>query len=73
MTKDAAILAVAVRNALEVDWFCPLINGMCRKQCLCYCPSRLREYKRYLQGFEYQATEPYCANQMFFRECSHNT
>jgi hypothetical protein len=74
MTQESAELKKAVFNAQEPDWFCPLINKMCRKDCVCYAPAFVRSWKdssNKMTGIEYDAFKQYCGNQMFFRECSH--
>lgn len=70
MTEESAELKKAVLNAQEPDWFCPLINKMCRKDCLCYNKAYVRQYNS-STGLEWDAFPACCGNQMFFRECSH--
>lgn len=77
MTKDAAILVVATKNALEPTWFCPLIKGTCNKKCVCYVSARIYGYNTYFkyggEVNEWTTYDPYCSNTMFTRGCSHNT
>lgn len=65
MTKEEAEFKVSVMNALEPDWTCPLINGWCKKTCVCYVPASVRSYNR---DTEYSVNSAYCDNKMFTRE-----
>ena len=64
LTQDAAKEKVAEANKKDPDWFCPLINAVCRKDCLCHA----RGYVSNVTG-KPRVVGQYCGNMMFHREC----
>jgi hypothetical protein len=48
-------------------YFCPLINGECRTNCVCWKPARISTYKPHVTESEpYAVVDFCCGNAMFF-------
>ena len=48
----------------EPKEFCPLINDICRIDCLCYVEARIMKFAR-TKGVKYGVHNGYCSNEMF--------
>lgn len=63
-TKELAQQAADALNTKDPEFFCPLIDHTCQKECVCYCPALVM----YRPGSQvnYYLSQPYCGNYMFF-------
>lgn len=67
MNEAEAKVEAKIKNDAVPKEFCPLINGMCHKDCICWSPSVPRKYG---SSGKYITTVPHCGNMMFWRECN---
>lgn len=70
VTKEQADKAAEAKNNKDPDWFCPLINGMCRKDCTCFEKSISHMVSYHFSSNEkgFDVSDPYCGNAMFSGE-----
>lgn len=63
LSEQQAKEAVEELQNKEPDWFCPLIKGTCRKDCVCYAKARARPI--YHDAADWGFDEASCDNAMF--------
>ena len=72
MTKTEAEKEVEKLHKVSPDWFCPMIPGICRKDCVCFVEAfywsrnpepngKLVDIKRN----DFRTQSAYCGNDMF--------
>ena len=49
---------------VKPKWFCPLTNGFCRADCVCYQGPYIHE-----GAGKYRVDKGYCGNAMFHNQC----
>ena len=68
-TRELAQIAVDAKNRKEPTQFCPLINGACRKDCICwvsYIQSNASGVSYNIKSVDtWYARDGYCNNAMF--------
>jgi hypothetical protein len=60
MTREEAEKQVIENNKKGIESFCPLINHMCRIDCISFIPSKLHRYND-----DYSVYAPYCSCNLF--------
>ena len=66
MEKEKAQAEADKNNTGAYPEFCPLINGKCNPDCVCWFKSIIKDAGK----DNWYATPAYCGNQMFWRECN---
>ena len=72
MTRKEAEQLAKDLNATNPKWFCPLINNMCRKDCVNFVPAMVEEVEKKNTNFlhdvndnNFTTTGFCCSNAMF--------
>ena len=68
MTKEEAQEKANADNLLDPAHHCPLINDLCRSDCVCW----QKGYVAQLSTDNFYANKACCNNGMFWRECNHS-
>jgi len=59
------VMKKMVEEGYEYMWFCPLINGDCRPDCICFVPAKEEEIPdKYAEEPRYRTVPARCANKL---------
>ena len=72
MTRKETEIAAKKLNEREPPWFCPLINGQCKKDCINFMPAFVESTNKESNGMLHDAKDDnfdvqgfICSNAMF--------
>ena len=72
MTRQEAEVESKELNNVDPKWFCPLINGICKSDCINFIPAYVEEIERKSNGMLHDAKDDnfqvvgyVCSNAMF--------